>query len=70
MADPLEKPLFPPCFPPGQRYLLGLDHPWVSGCGAGLPAMGGCVISQIYMSNTSFVQTPQGMAMNAHRTQI
>lgn len=32
--------------------------------------MGGCVISQIYMSKTSFVQPPQGMAMNALRMKI
>lgn len=32
--------------------------------------MGGCVISQIYMSKTSFMQPPQGMAMNALKMKI
>lgn len=55
---------FRPDIPPGIRSSLGVRlHAW-------LPVMGGCVITQIYMSKTSFVQTPQGMTMNKHRTQI
>lgn len=31
-GSPTGEAKFPPCFPSGQIYLLGLDHPSVSGC--------------------------------------
>lgn len=65
LSSPAGETTLPSILPSRPKIPPGIRSPLCVGCRAGLPAMGGCTISHIYMSKTSALQTPQGMATNA-----